>query len=83
MATPNPDHVQIATIDGVPVTAPADTATARAIAAQLNVTLALARLGYAVHSIRVWPDTSIVTVSGSECHDPAFEATAFSVKVPV
>ena len=80
MATPNPSHVQIATIDGAPVYAP-DTETARAIAAQLNVTLALHRLGYTVHSIRVWPDTSLVTVSGTECHDPAFEPTAFSVKV--
>ena len=81
MAT-NADMVQIATLpNGAPITAPADTETARAIAARLNATLALHRLGYQVHSIRVWPDTSIVTVSGTAEHDPAFEPTAFSIRV--
>ena len=80
--SPSPDMVQIATLpNGAPVTAPADTETARAIAAELTATLGLARLGYEVHSIHVWPDTSIVTVSGTAEHDPAFEPTAFAVKV--
>jgi len=83
MAKPNANKVQIADIDGVPVMARVDTETARAIARNLNMTLDLARLGFPVHSVIVWPDTSLVTVSGSECHDPAFEPTAHSYKVPV
>jgi len=76
----NPDDVLIMTLpSGVPVYGP-DSETAHRLLADINVALIEARLGYPLHSIKLHTGTSIVTVSGAECHDPAFEPTAFAVK---
>jgi len=76
----NPDDVLIMTLpSGVPVYGP-DSETAHRLLADINLALIEARLGYPLHSVRLHTGTSIVTFSGSECHDRALEPTAFAVK---
>jgi len=72
----NTHDASLVNIPGTNIWCRKDTAEARRIGALANIRLGALASGM---QIRVWPDTSLVTVSATDCHDPALEPSAFTL----